>query len=62
MAKKTKHCSLKMGSIRLIIAVVFSLNPLEDKNCQVARFNGWMVGPCISFVANVDWITIGKCS
>jgi len=65
IAKKTKHCSLKMGWTRpfeIIITVVFSLNPLKDKNCQVARFNGWMVGPCISFVANVDWITIGKCS
>ncbi len=44
MAKKTKHCSLRMSQTRpfeILIAMVFSLNPLEDKSCQGTRF---MVG------------------
>jgi hypothetical protein len=36
--KKIKHCSLTMSQTRLFeipIVIVFPLNPLEDKSCQI---------------------------
>jgi hypothetical protein len=44
MGKKAKHCSLTMSqarSFKIPNAMVFSLSPLKDINCQRIKSNDW---------------------